>query len=105
LSCGSFDALRFPSITNFAAKNDVLVFTDLHLVSGTTHFSFKEDASNTFGTLTVTDGAHNAAIQLFGQFMAAGFSASSDGKNGTDFTYSQPNAHTNPSPFLVNPVG
>jgi len=82
----------------------VLDFTDLKLVAGTTHFSFKEDASNTFGTLTVTDGTHNAAIQLFGQFMAAGFGVASDGKNGTDFAYTAPNNnHANPSPFLVNP--
>src|SRR5262249_55206581 len=53
--------LNGSSITNFAAKGDVIDITDLKLVSGTTHFSFKEDASNTFGTLTVTDGAHNAS--------------------------------------------
>jgi hypothetical protein len=96
--------LNGSSITNFAAKGSILDITDLKLVTGSTHFSFKEDASNTFGTLTVTDGTHNAAIQLFGQFMAAGFGVASDGKGGSSFTYTAPTAHTTPSPFLVNPA-
>jgi hypothetical protein len=96
--------LNGSSITNFAVKGNILDITDLKLVTGTTHFSFKEDASNTFGTLTATDGTHNAAIQLFGQFMAAGFGVASDGKNGSSFTYTTPNNnHPTPSPFLVAP--
>ena len=48
-----------------------------------------EDASNTFGTLTLgaAGSAASASVVLFGQFAASGFSTSSDGGAGVSVTY------------------
>jgi hypothetical protein len=54
--------------------------------------TFTESAGATSGVLTLSDGTHTAAIKLFGQFAAAGFSGSAaaagftianDGASGT----------------------
>lgn len=50
---------------------------------GSTTLGFSEDASNTFGTLTVSDGSHTAAITLLGQYTTASFQTISDGGSGT----------------------
>jgi hypothetical protein len=39
------------------------------------------------GTLTVTDGAHTAAITLVGQYLASEFHSGADGGLGTAITY------------------
>jgi autotransporter passenger strand-loop-strand repeat protein len=49
--------------------------------------SFVENADGTKGVLTVTDGARNARVTLFGQYVAAGFHFSKAGA-GTAITYS-----------------
>jgi hypothetical protein len=52
---------------------------------------FTENMAGTAGTLNVTDGAHSAAIALFGQFVAAGFHTAADsGGLGTAITYQNP---------------
>jgi autotransporter passenger strand-loop-strand repeat protein len=49
---------------------------------GTT-LGFTENAANTGGTLTVSDGSHVATLALLGQYMASSFALSSDGHGGT----------------------
>ncbi|HTZ28825.1 MAG TPA: hypothetical protein VMC83_32795, partial [Streptosporangiaceae bacterium] len=76
-------------IQNFAAPNDVIDLTDVNFATLHTP-QFVEDASNTFGILTVTDGTHTASIKLFGQFAAAGFQSAPDTGTGTQITYQPP---------------
>ena len=52
-----------------------------------TTLGYTPEAGNTSGTLTLSDGTHTAAIQLFGQYMAANFAKASDGHGGTLVTY------------------
>jgi len=56
---------------------------------------FVENTAKTGGVMTVTDGAHNLKLTLFGQYVAAGFEMASDGHGGTAITYAAPkNAET-----------
>ena len=55
---------------------------------GALKHSFVENKAKTKGVLTVTDGALNASITLFGQYVA-GFHFAKDGA-GTAITYSAP---------------
>jgi hypothetical protein len=76
-------------IGNFDKPSDKIDLTDVNsALVGTP--TFIEDASNTFGTLSVTDGTHHASIILFGSFMASGFQTANDGGAGTLVTYQQP---------------
>ncbi len=50
--------------------------------------SFKENTAKTQGTLTITDGKLKATAVLFGQYVAAGFHAATDGAVGSVITYS-----------------
>ena len=77
--------LNGTSIKGFAAKGDVIDVTDSAVTT-----SFTEDASNTFGTLTLTSGAATSKITLFGQFMASGFSTAAEGTSGTAVSYTPP---------------
>jgi autotransporter passenger strand-loop-strand repeat protein len=52
---------------------------------GTT-LGYSENAANTGGTLTVSDGSHVASLALLGQYMASSFALSSDGNGGTFVT-------------------
>jgi hypothetical protein len=77
------------TIHNFDAPNAAIDITNMN--SGNLQpISFVEDGSNTFGTLTVSDGTRTTALTLFGQFMAQNFHAASDGGSGTVITYQQP---------------
>jgi probable HAF family extracellular repeat protein len=76
------------SIVNNFSSLDQIDATTIAFGARTT-LGFSEDASGTFGTLTVSDGAHTAALELLGQYNAAGFSTQSDGASGTLVTYSQ----------------
>jgi hypothetical protein len=69
------------TIGNFSVLDGI----DLTTVAFGAHttLGFSEDASNTFGTLTVSDGTHTAAMLLLGQYTAAGFQDVSDGGAGT----------------------
>jgi hypothetical protein len=49
----------------------------------TTTLAFSENNSRTGGTLTVTDGAHAAAIALLGNYMASTLVTGADGHGGT----------------------
>jgi len=63
--------------------------------------TFKEAASNMSGTLTVTDGTHTANITLLGQYMAASFTAASDGHGGTIITGVSPSADASSAMLAV----
>ena len=69
------------TIQNFSVLDGI----DLTSVTFSAHptLGFSEDASNTFGTLSVTDGTHAATLLLLGQYAAAGFQTTSDGGTGT----------------------
>jgi probable HAF family extracellular repeat protein len=56
---------------------------------GTT-FSYTPNASNTGGTLHVSDGTHSANIGLFGHFQPVGFQEGDDGAGGTLIGYAVP---------------
>ncbi len=47
-----------------------------------TTLGFTEDASNTFGVLSLTDGRDTLALTLLGQFTAANFATAADGAGG-----------------------
>ena len=76
------------SVIKGFSKLDQLDLTDMKFGTATT-LGFSEDKSNSFGTLTVSDGTHNVSIQLLGQYMAAGFQKATDGGAGTFITYTQ----------------
>jgi hypothetical protein len=69
------------TVQNFTTL-DGIDLTTVTFASNPT-LGFSEDASNTFGTLTVTDGTHAASILLLGQYTAASFQKVSDGGTGT----------------------
>jgi hypothetical protein len=73
-------------------SGDQIDFEDIAFVPPTGKKSQNAEVSytggtNQSGTLTVTDGVHTANITLLGQYMAAGFTAASDGHGGTLITY------------------
>ena len=72
----------------FGAAGDAIDVTDAAYAGAAP--SFVEDASGTFGTLTIGAGPSAARLLLFGQFMASGFHAASDGGSGTIITYAAP---------------
>jgi hypothetical protein len=80
-------------IGNFGASGDAIDLTNVDFATLHT-LQFQEDASNNFGTLTVTDGTHSASIKLFGQFTAAGFQTATDNATGTLVTYQPPLAQS-----------
>ena len=82
------------TIQNFAASGDAIDVTDLN--SAKLVATFVENSTGTAGQLKLTDGTHTTAINLFGQFMVAGFAGSAssagfssvfDGAAGTKITY------------------
>ncbi len=60
--------------------------TDIAFGAQTT-LGYTAGPGNTSGTLTLSDGTHIAAIQLFGQYLAANFAKASDSQGGTLITY------------------
>lgn len=74
-------------LSNFGA-GDRLEF--LGFDRTTTTLSYSENKAGTQGTLTIADATHHADIVLLGQYMAAGFHASSAGTGGTLVTYTPP---------------
>jgi len=74
------------TIGGFGNNGDVIDITDINFSSPLFNLSFAENASNTKGTLTVTDGTHSTAITLLGSFMAGNFHPASDGIAGTKIT-------------------
>jgi predicted Zn-dependent protease len=89
---GTASLLNGTTVHDFAVL-DKIDITDISFGAKTT-LSFTEDKSGSFGTLTVSDGIHTAAIQLLGQYIAAGFGKTSDASAGTSITYVPPVNHT-----------
>jgi len=97
---GGGDKLVLTDATHFAGKlqdfgtGDKLDLTQF--APAATTLGFVENAGNTGGTLTVTDGALVAKIALLGQYTASGFHTAADGNSGTLITYTPP-----PEPALI----
>lgn len=72
------------TIAGFAV-GDFLDMADIAFTSATT-LGFTEAGNNLSGTLTVSDSVHTATLTLLGQYMAARFTAASDGHGGTVIT-------------------
>jgi hypothetical protein len=92
---GTATELNADTIENFIASTgrglgDSIDLTNVAAAGAS--FRFAENASDTFGTLTVSEGARVlASIQLLGQYMAAGFNLQADG-GGTAISYHEPAA-------------
>jgi hypothetical protein len=82
---GAAADLSGDTLVNFGRAGDQLHVTD----AGPTWAGpgFVEDASNTFGTLSINTGSAVTKVVLFGQFMASGFQSVSDGGAGQVITY------------------
>ncbi|RWI92888.1 MAG: hypothetical protein EOR21_17345 [Mesorhizobium sp.] len=90
----SFDySGRIGGITN----DDKLDLNDILFGVGTTVvYQASQDGSG--GTLTVSDGAHNATLHLLGTYDASGFKLADDGEGHTVVTY-------NPAEFTLTGIG
>lgn len=84
------DAPQFQGAVHGLHGSDALDLTDIVVTS--THFGMSYSGTTTSGTLTVTDGTRSASIQLFGNYVTAGFHAGNDGGNGALITYTPPPA-------------
>jgi hypothetical protein len=76
-------------IAGFAGGDflDLTTFDPAHTTVG-----FVENAGNTQGTLTVTQGATQVNFTLLGQYAAAGFQTEPDSGTGTNIVYTPPPA-------------
>jgi hypothetical protein len=82
---GAQDAIDLPSI-GFGAN---------------TTLGYSENSSDNGGTLSITDGAHAAAIALLGNYIAASFVTAADGHGGTVISEAAQTA--NQQPLLTQP--
>jgi hypothetical protein len=73
------------TIAGFGDNGDVIDLSDVSF-AGLKPLGYTQNTSAS-GTLTVSDGAHTAAITLLGQFMANAFHSEPDGGLGTAITY------------------
>jgi autotransporter passenger strand-loop-strand repeat protein len=70
------------AISNFRA-GDIVDLAYIHFSNAGMTLDFSEDATNTSGTLTISDGSNVATLDLLGQYSAAQFALSADGHGGT----------------------
>ncbi len=89
------------AISGFAA-GDALDLTDIAFGADTT-LGYSVNATGTGGTLSVSDGMHNASITLFGQYAAVGFQVGSDHGGGAIITYAAPGASVSDQTLVTNP--
>ena len=80
---------------------DTLDLTALNFSADATSASFAENAANTGGTLTVTNGSATMSLALLGQYSASQFVPSSDGSGGTNIIGLAPQSAELP---LANPL-
>ncbi len=73
------------TVAGFGA-GDTLDLTDIAAGANLT-IGYTANVVGTGGTLSVSDGTHNASIALLGQFAAAGFQVGSDAGGGAMVTY------------------
>jgi autotransporter passenger strand-loop-strand repeat protein len=86
-----------------ATKPDQLDLKDIAFGTGTSA-TFTPASGGTSGTLTVTDGAHTANIELLGQYTAGQFTATSDNNGGTIISDPPPGvAASEPTAVLASP--
>jgi autotransporter passenger strand-loop-strand repeat protein len=96
-------SMTFSGTVAGLALGDFLDLRDISFISGTTSKSFSEAASNTSGTLTVSDGTHTANLTLLGQYVTAQFNLAGDGHGGTVVTDPPLTATTDQQSFLTLP--
>jgi autotransporter passenger strand-loop-strand repeat protein/uncharacterized repeat protein (TIGR03803 family) len=63
--------------------SDAIDLGDILFNNPGTTLGYTQNAANTGGTLTVSDGSHVASLALLGQYTAAAFALTSDGHGGT----------------------
>jgi hypothetical protein len=80
------------TIMGFTAPGDVIDVTNIGVAAMQPPVFVQNTVAS--GTLSFTDGVHNASVTLFGQFVSAGFQTATDGAGGTDITYHPPAAAT-----------
>jgi hypothetical protein len=82
------------TVANFNVAGSALDVTNMNVAKLTA--TFAENASETAGTLSLSDGGNAATVTLLGQYAAArysgsaasaGFVASADGAQGTNITF------------------
>jgi hypothetical protein len=72
-----------PTITNFGSQDAIDLTNILYTDTDHTTLAFAENAGNTAGTLTVSDGAHVNNIVLMGSYTVSDFVMADDGHGGT----------------------
>ena len=103
---GPTGSLQLNSSQAFSGKiagfggQDVIDLGDIAFGANTT-LGYRENASDTGGTLTVSDGLHAQSVALLGQYMASSFVMASDGHGGTMIT----DPPSNQQPLLAHPHG
>jgi hypothetical protein len=80
------DSFDFSGIVSGVSATTHFDLVDVAFGAGTTA-SFVENAANTGGTLSVTDGAHTVNIALLGQYATGSFTTAADDTIGTLLTY------------------
>jgi hypothetical protein len=78
------------TIGGFAGSGNVIEISDINYGASGFGFTFTENQAGTAGTLSVTDGTHSTSVTLTGNFLSAGFSATSFGTAGTAIHYGVP---------------
>jgi hypothetical protein len=85
------DSFDFSGVISGLDGNDRVDFADIMFATGVT-LDYTANQNGTGGVLHVSDGAHEANINLLGQYDVGGFSTTSDEIGGTLVTY-DPNHH------------
>lgn len=104
---GPTGSLQLDSSQAFSGKiagfggQDVIDLGDIAFGANTT-LGYRENASNTGGTLNVSDGIHSARIALLGNYMASSFATAGDGHGGTLITEAS-TAAANLQPLITVP--
>jgi hypothetical protein len=104
---GPTGSLQLNSSQAFSGKiagfggQDVIDLGDIAFGANTT-LGYRENASDTGGTLNVSDGIHSAHIALLGNYMASSFATAGDGHGGTLITEAS-TAAANLQPLITVP--
>ncbi|RWM05783.1 Ig-like domain-containing protein [Mesorhizobium sp.] len=91
------DSFDYSGLIGGITNDDKLDLNDISFGAGTT-VSYQASQDGSGGTLTVSDGAHNATLHLLGTYDASGFKLADDGEGHTVVTY-------NPADFTLTGIG
>ncbi|WP_292373465.1 VCBS domain-containing protein [Mesorhizobium sp.] len=80
------DSFDYSGLIGGITNDDKLDLNDISFGAGTT-VSYQASQDGSGGTLTVSDGAHNATLHLLGSYDANGFKLADDGQGHTVVTY------------------